>query len=113
MENEKAKILAERIALILQENEQGSDDFSALRSSIEKINERLSRIEVKLESANYIYPASGVRYLPKSHPSQEKFAVAEASAPEVNEHFEKEKTCLFEPNGKPCDYCSMCSSRGF
>jgi len=25
----------------------------------------------------------------------------------------KEKACTFEPNGKPCDHCAMCSSRGF
>ena len=25
----------------------------------------------------------------------------------------KEKTCTFEPNDRPCDHCSMCSSRGF
>ncbi|HEX9959648.1 MAG TPA: hypothetical protein VGB00_01785, partial [Pyrinomonadaceae bacterium] len=47
------------------------------------------------------------------HPSQEKFAIDEAIIPEILEHFEKEKACTFEPNGKPCDHCSMCSSRGF
>ena len=24
-----------------------------------------------------------------------------------------EKVCTFEPHDKPCDHCSMCSSRGF
>ncbi len=113
MENERAKNLAEKIALLLQENAQGSDDFAALRSSIEKINERLNKIEVKLESPNFIHPSSFILHPSKTHPSQEKFAVAEAVAQEIIEHFGKEKPCLFEPHGKPCDHCSMCSSRGF
>jgi hypothetical protein len=48
-----------------------------------------------------------------SHPSQERFNVNEAIVDELVEFFEKEKACSFEPNGKPCDHCSMCSSRGF
>jgi len=107
MENEKAKILAEQIALLLQENAQGNDDFAFLRSSIEKINRRLDNIESRIPNPESRIPN------PKFHPSQEKFAVAEAVAQEIIEHFGKEKPCLFEPNGKPCDHCSMCSSRGF
>jgi len=111
--DEKTQNLAEKIALLLQKNEKETDDFAALRSSIEKINDRLTNIEAKLESPNFIYPSSFILHPSKTHPSQEKFAVAEAVAQEIIEHFEKEKPCLFEPNGKPCDHCSMCSSRGF
>jgi hypothetical protein len=48
-----------------------------------------------------------------SHPSQERFGVEEAVVSELVEFFESEKKCAVEPGGKPCDHCSMCSSRGF
>ncbi|MDQ1707455.1 MAG: hypothetical protein QOJ88_666 [Pyrinomonadaceae bacterium] len=48
-----------------------------------------------------------------SHPSQEKFGVAEAVISDLVDYFEKEKICTVEPGGKPCDHCAMCSSRGF
>jgi hypothetical protein len=47
------------------------------------------------------------------HPSQERFGVQEATVAELVEFFENEKKCSVEPGGKPCDHCSMCSSRGF
>jgi len=47
------------------------------------------------------------------HPSQERFAIEEATVSELVEFFENEKKCSVEPGGKPCDHCSMCSSRGF
>jgi hypothetical protein len=50
---------------------------------------------------------------PPDHPSQERFGVEEATVTELVEFFENEKKCSVEPGGKPCDHCSMCSSRGF
>lgn len=50
---------------------------------------------------------------PPDHPSQERFGVQEATVAELVEFFENEKKCSVEPGGKPCDHCSMCSSRGF
>ena len=50
---------------------------------------------------------------PFEHPSQERFGVEEATVAELVEFFESEKKCAVEPGGKPCDHCSMCSSRGF
>ncbi len=47
------------------------------------------------------------------HPSQQRFNIAEAIADGVFNNMQKEKACTFEPNGKPCDHCSMCSSLGF
>jgi len=47
------------------------------------------------------------------HPSQERFGVEEATVAELVEFFENEKKCSVDPSGKPCDHCSMCSSRGF
>jgi hypothetical protein len=50
---------------------------------------------------------------PPNHPSQERFGIEEATVAELVEFFESEKKCSVEPGGKPCDHCSMCSSRGF
>jgi hypothetical protein len=64
-----------------------------------------------LEAA--INPQSAIRNPQLLHPSQEKFAVLEAVADQIIEGLKNEKACTFEPNGRPCDHCSMCSSRGF
>lgn len=103
--------LAEKIARVL-EAETKSTDLSSLAASIETINRRLEKIEFALSS-----PSSNSHSTipnPKSvHPSQERFAVIEAVADEIFANLKNEKACTFEPNGKPCDHCSMCSSRGF
>jgi len=114
MENEKAQNLAEKIALLLQENEKGSD-AAFLRSSLEKINQRLDKIEEKLETgnSNHIRPSSYITHPSKTHPSQKKYNIAEIIADEVIAGLEKEKACPYEPTGKPCDHCAMCSSHGF
>ncbi len=101
--------LAEKIARVLRE-ESGQESFSSLQSSIEKINERLGGIENKINSRT---PSLELQTPNSFHPSQEKFDVIEALADEIIEHFEGEKICTFEPNGKTCDHCSMCNSRGF
>jgi hypothetical protein len=51
-------------------------------------------------------------YVPAAHPSQEHFQIDEAVS-ELVDFFEREKVCSVEPGEKPCDHCSMCSSRGF
>ena len=81
-------------------------DLAPIFAAIEKIIHRLD----KLESA----PAQreGKTAL-TFHPSLEKFGVAEAIADAIFEGVSKEKACSFEPNGKPCDHCAMCNSRGF
>jgi hypothetical protein len=106
MENQNTQKLAERIASILQDGE--ADDLTSLRSSIEKINQRLDRIE---SHSVFQDPLAPLRSAP--HASLERFGVLEAVADEILEHFKNEKACTFEPNGKPCDHCAMCSSRGF
>lgn len=100
------KNLAAKIAKLL-EAESASADLTALRHSIEKLNSRLDRLEAKLETP----PAPAITI--PSHPSQDKFAVIEAIVDEVFLQYKEEKACTFEPNGKPCDHCSMCNSRGF
>lgn len=100
------KELAEKIARIL-ESDTRNMVLSELSDSIKKINERLTKIEASLN------PKSQTPDPRSEHPSQQKFAIAEAVADEIFAGITKEKACTFEPNGKPCDHCSMCSSRGF
>lgn len=109
MTDEKAQELAQRIAAILQESENDSGDFASLRSTLEKFNERLDKIEAQI-STNSKSPIPNSKPL---HASLEKFASLEELADEIIEHLGNEKACSFEPNGKPCDHCAMCSSRGF
>ena len=113
MVNEQTQKLAERIASILLEND--SDDAALLRASLEKINQRLDKIEENLaaQNSNNI-PHSAFR-IPHSinHPSQEKFVNIEELADEIIKNMPNEKACPYEPTGKPCDHCAMCSSRGF
>ena len=98
--------LAQKIARIL-EAESAPPDLSTILAGIEKINERLDRLE-SAQSA----PAAAPQTSLAVHPSQDRFEVAEAIADQIFAGIEKEKACTFEPH-KPCDHCSMCSSRGF
>lgn len=110
MEKEKTQKLIQQIALLLQAEEKGSDDSAFLRHSLEKINTRLDKIEVHIASQN---PKS---HLPNSkpfHSSQEKFKSLGELADQIINSMQDEKACPYEPTGKPCDHCSMCSSRGF
>ncbi len=98
--------IAERIARLL-EAEQAGGDLASVFASIEKLNHRLDKLEASVN------PESAIRNPQLLHPSQEKFAVIEAVADRIVEGVKGEKACTFEPNGKPCDHCSMCNSRGF
>ena len=109
MPNKEVKDLADKIAQLLTA-ENKKTDLSALFASIEKINHRLDKVEEAQADRRPAFPDTKA-----NHPSQDRFAVAEAIADAVFDlkSKEKEKACTFEPNGKPCDHCSMCSSRGF
>ena len=98
--------LAERIARLLESEPQGGE-LASVFASLEKINHRLDKLEA---GSNPQSAGLGQQLV---HPSQEKFAVLEAVADRIIEGLKTEKTCTFEPNGRPCDHCSMCSSRGF
>jgi hypothetical protein len=111
MENEKTQNLAERIAALLQESEKGSNDL--FRSGIEKINQRLDRIESNIALQNSTKSVSLVNTQKPLHFSQEKFVNLEEFADEIINSIQNEKACPFEPAGKPCDNCAMCNSRGF
>lgn len=110
MSEETTNNLAEEIARLLR-SETPKADFSSLQKSIEKINERLDKIETAINLQNF--SPTFKQYHSKTHPSQEKFDVAEMIAVESIEDSEYEKPCPYEPAGKPCDHCSMCNSRGF
>jgi hypothetical protein len=111
MEKQKTRELAEKIALLLQENGTGSDDARFFRESLEKINQRLENIESQLNSPTR-HSALNAQHS-NFHPSQERFLNVEAIANEIIENLQNEKACPYEPTGKPCDNCAMCSSRGF
>jgi hypothetical protein len=111
MENENTQNLAARIAALLAENEKGSDDF--LRASLEKINQRLDRIESNIAVQNAPQTISAANYHQPLHFSQEKFHNLEEFADQTINNLQTEKACPFEPAGKPCDNCAMCNSRGF
>jgi hypothetical protein len=101
--NESQK-LAEKIVKIL-ESASGSNDLASLYASIEKINHRLDKLETMQNKPTEEKVVT--------HPSLDRFSIAEAIADAIIAGKEKEKACTFEPNDRPCDHCSMCSSRGF
>ena len=109
MENANTQILAEKIAQILQ-TETRSEDFHALHSSLEKINNRLDQIESQIA---FQIPKFQIPNSKSHHSSQEKFTNLEELADEIINNSQMEKACPYEPTGKPCDHCAMCSSRGF
>lgn len=109
MENANSQKLAEQIALILMQNQNKSDD-DFLRSSLEKINQRLDKIESQTQTLNLKPEISTSKPL---HFSQEKFKSLEELADEIIAGLQNEKACPYEPTAKPCDHCSMCNSRGF
>ena len=108
MEPQNIQNLAERIALLLQEGEKGSD--SLLRSSLEKISQRLDIIESNIAAQNPKFQIPNPKFV---HFSQEKFPNLEELADEIINDLKGEKACPYEPTGKPCDHCAMCNSRGF
>jgi hypothetical protein len=118
-----------------------ADELAAMRATLAELQSRLARIEssVTVGDGEPAQTGSGVEgredwdyqqqskqasvgvrspwlagmYVPAAHSSQERFGVEEAAVSELVDFFEAEKKCELEPGGKPCDHCSMCSSRGF
>ncbi len=109
-------------------------ELAAVRAGLSELQKKLAQLEAKVSpdssesrfdnaaASSFTQPASapvthspwlaGIN-APYAHPSQEKFGVEEATVTELVDFLEKEKVCNVEPGGKPCDHCSMCSSRGF
>jgi hypothetical protein len=121
MSNEdKARKVADRIADSLQV----SESYGNYEGGWDDLQARLDRMYQEMQGGAQTAATAPASFTPRtapaaqttaavSHPSQERFNVNEAIVDELVEFFEKEKACSFEPNGKPCDHCSMCSSRGF
>ena len=101
-----SKEIAEKVEKIVR-SKAGESEFTQILSALEKITHRLDQLEANSGSK----PDASTLNSP--HPSQERFEIAEAIADAIFQGVAKEKACTFEPNGKPCDHCSMCSSRGF
>jgi hypothetical protein len=98
-------------ASVQSSNTDLSSELSAIRVTLNELQNRLIQIESKVSPPKLHSPwLAGVN---ASHPSQERFGVEEATVSELVDFFQNEKTCTLEPGGKPCDHCSMCSSRGF
>lgn len=104
MQDKEVRNIADKIAHLIT-TESKKSELSTLFASIEKIKHRLDKLE-QASSTQITDPRS-------THPSQDRFAVAEAIADAIFDHHNKEKACTFEPTGRPCDHCAMCSSRGF
>lgn len=109
MSNEKTQDLIQKIALLLQQEEKGSDDSAFLRETLQKINSRLDQIESEISVQNL---KSKVQSPISIHPSHEKIKFIEDFVDEIIVNHQIQKACMFETN-KPCDNCSMCNSRGF
>ena len=125
MSSDQAKLVAERVARrigagsgsVESSNTDLSSELSAIRVSLNDLQNRLIQIESKVTtSTSGASPRVHSPWLAgvnASHPSEERFGVEEATVSELVDFFQNEKTCTLEPGGKPCDHCSMCSSRGF
>lgn len=114
LETNEKSLLAERLAGILAGAEK-SDEAETQRllptvlAKLDDVTNRLASVESELrERRERKFAASSITL---SHPSQQIFEI-----PAASEQFlpnTKIKACTFEPNGKPCDDCAMCSARGF
>ncbi len=106
MDNAKAADLAEKIAKLIAAESRGGD-LPSIQTSLDQISLRLERLETASATKQPLF------FTPQSsHPSQDRFAIAEAIVDGLFAAESKEKACTYEPS-KPCDHCSMCSSRGF
>ena len=108
---DQARLMAERIARRMSggpatpSQTDITSELAAMRASLNELQNRLIQIESKVTAPRL--------HSPWEHPSQDRFAVEEATVSELVDFFQSEKQCSVEPGGKPCDHCAMCSSRGF
>ena len=97
--DDQVRHLAENIAMLIA-GEKESGVLERLQTSIDEIRTRLDSLESAIPKMKKTAPA---------HPSQDRFEIDEAGV----DGNPGEKACPYEPSAKPCDHCSMCSSRGF
>lgn len=109
MRDEQKQLLAEKIASVLQNDSEGNEQ---VWKAIDELGRRLEAVERAVSSPTPADSPSS-RVITR-HPSLEKYAVLEAAEPNgTAANLADEKLCTFEPHGRTCDHCSMCSSRGF
>ena len=116
MSSDQARLLAERIARRVgapSGNTYLGTELAAIRGTLNDIQNRLTQIESRVSSEGPRVHSPWLAGVNASHPSQERFGVEEATVSELVDFFQNEKNCSLEPDGKPCDHCAMCSSRGF
>ena len=122
MSSDQARLMAERIARRVggaasspapTNNTDLGSELAAVRATLNELQNRLIQIESKVGSSAPRMHSPWLAGVNASHPSQERFGVEEATVSQLVDFFQSEKTCSVEPGGKPCDHCSMCSSRGF
>jgi hypothetical protein len=142
MSTDQAREIAERVARrvstergsasqVSQPKSEVSSELAAVRAGLNDLQRKIAQLEAKVSApttAPVSIPTAAKQPKPVlvthspwlaginssySHPSEEKFGVEEATVTELVDFFEKEKVCSVEPGGKPCDHCSMCSTRGF
>ena len=101
----ESKEVAEKVEKIVR-SKAAEGDLAQILTELDKINSRLDKLETAISKSEIPNPQT-------IHPSQERFEIAEAIADAIFNGVQKEKACTVEPSGKPCDHCSMCSSRGF
>lgn len=104
MKDDQIRDIAEKIAKVIA-NQSETGDLAALSRSIEDLGQRIDRLEAAI-------PPVSETPAPSIHPSQDRFEIAEAIVDRLFSKSSEEKACTYEPS-KPCDHCSMCSSRGF
>ena len=103
-----SEALARKIAELM-EAQRPAADRASIMTMLAETNARLDQLE-----AAATHPQTAA--VPTSnyeHPSLNKLSIAEAIADQIFAGAGNEKACSFEPNGKHCDHCSMCNSRGF
>ena len=109
--DEKIQLIERLAGFLLQEDGRDGTQkaLANILTRLDEMSDRLVTIEKELHERQDISLAAKSPTL--THPSLQKFEV-----PEVVEQFlpgTTIKACTFEPNGKPCDDCAMCSARGF
>lgn len=107
--------MAENVASrVIEEMQSTTDaDLRAITETLKEVQQKLDKIEKRLTDPRTarILPLRQFQHVPDA--SQDRFTIDEAVSDEINQFFQKEKACTFEPNAKPCDHCGMCSARGF
>jgi hypothetical protein len=118
MSSDQAREVAERIARRVgaasatPRTGDLASELASVRETLNQLQNRLTQIESRVSSVPRVQ-SPWLGGLNPGHPSLDRFGVEEATVSELVDFFQNEKACSLEPGGKPCDHCSMCSSRGF